>query len=56
MVEKQYPDSLHLYHSFQKQVDKEIVNTRLPHEGTLNFVPERYTIEELRRRQAAKKP
>lgn len=56
MVEKLYPDSLNLYHSFQKQVDNETVNTRLPHEGTLNFVPERYTIEELRRRQAAKKP
>ena len=54
MVEKLYPSSLHFYHSFQKTVDTEIVNSYLPHEGPLNFVPERFSIEELRKRQSAK--
>jgi hypothetical protein len=55
MVEKLYPGALHLYHSFQKAVDADIINSHLPHEGGLSFVPERYSVEELRRRQAAKK-
>ena len=57
LVQKHYPKALHLYHSFQKAMDTEIVNSHLPHEaeGPVSFVPKRYSVEELRRRQAAKK-
>lgn len=57
LVQQCYPRALHLYHSFQKAVDTEIVNSHLPHaaEGPLSFVPDRYSVEELRRHQAAKK-
>jgi hypothetical protein len=57
MVERHYPEALHLYHSFQKEVDTELVNSHLLREsgGPLSFVPERYSIEELRKRQMARR-
>ena len=57
MVEKHYPEVLHLYPSFQKEVDTELVNSHLPRGagGPLSFIPERFSVEELQKRQMARK-
>ena len=57
LVQEHYPKALQLYHSFQKAVDTDIVNSHLPRgtEGPVSFVPERYSVEELIKRQSAKK-
>ncbi len=54
MVRSLYPASLHLFHSFQKEVDTEIVNSSFPHKGKLSFVPEKYSAKELQKRRAPK--
>ena len=54
LVNEHYLQCLHLFHSFQKMLDTDIVNSHLPRHGDrpLSFVPERYSPDELRKRRS----
>ncbi len=53
LVREHYPQSLQFFHSFQKIVDTDIVNSHLPRQGDgpLSFIPQRYSPHELHKRQ-----
>jgi hypothetical protein len=56
LAREHYPNSMHLFHSFQKLVDAEIVSLHLPREpgNSLRFAPENFSPEALRKRQQRK--